>query len=382
MVDLIANGLREADSFGRGEREVFIITTKSPFGKGGRGLKSGRRKVYYINGIYYDLGKLPKFSRLFWHFIDMFDVGSYFSVRRVLKKEKPDIVMTHNLKGVGYLVPAAIRSLKIKHIHTLHDIQLLHPSGLMFYGEENLVNGIFSKFYQFMCRRLFGSPNAVISPSKWLMEEHIGRGFFKNSKKVILPNPVSAARREARGARREEKIFRFLYVGLIEEHKGVLFLIRSFLHFEQSEKSLKYGLKPELLIVGDGSKLKQARELIGENKSVKLLGRMKNNEVMELTRSSDCLIMPSLCYENSPTVIYEAMSASLPVIASRLGGIPELVGRDLLFEPGNEEDLIDKIKRAIQHKDEIRKAAEAKQETIKNFSVRNYVRALIKLSRT
>ncbi len=411
VVELIADGLRNAG------HQVFIITTKSPLDnhrrigtrggwedfKGGGEIKIGRQGIYYINSLFFNINKMPKFLRLFWHFIDMFDVGSYFAVRRVLKKENPDVVMTHNLKGVGYLIPRAIRNLKIKHIHTLHDIQLLHPSGLMLYGKEKTVNGVFSKFYQFMCRRLFCgspltkgvggicSPDIIISPSKWLLEEHVNRGFFKDSKKVVLPNPMGIMNHESGIRNQGERIFKFLYVGLIEKHKGILFLINAFNNWDAPAdigvggmnapliKGVGGILESKLLIAGSGSKLKHAQELIGKNKNIKLLGRIKNDEAVELMRSSDCLIMPSLCYENSPTVIYEAMASGLPVIASRIGGVPELVDDNLLFKPGDEKDLMVKIEWALKNKDKIKKMAASRQKEINEFKDENYIKRLMEL---
>jgi len=148
-----------------------------------------------------------------------------------LQEEKPDLVITHNLQGVGYLIPGLLRRMKIKHIHTLHDIQLLHPSGLMFWGKEKLLSSPHAKIYQTLMRFLFGSPAAVISPSQWLLNEHEKRGFFKKSKKIVLPNCFPNPEFKAQGARVEKNIFTFLYVGLLEEHKWVKFLVEAFIKF-------------------------------------------------------------------------------------------------------------------------------------------------------
>ena len=61
-------------------------------------------------------------------------------------------------------------------------------------------------------------------------------------------------------------------------------------------------------IAGTGGKLKKARQLAKPNKYIKFLGWKNKEEIRDLMESSDCLIVPSLCYENSPTVIYEAAS--------------------------------------------------------------------------
>ena len=61
-------------------------------------------------------------------------------------------------------------------------------------------------------------------------------------------------------------------------------------------------------------------------------------------QSSDCLIIPSLCYENAPATIYEAHAANLSVLAANIGGIPEIINsKDKLFKPGDENDLKEKI---------------------------------------
>jgi glycosyltransferase involved in cell wall biosynthesis len=392
-VDYVAQGLKNNG------HEVFIITTKPIFRE--QGIGNREQGIFYVRGFYYNLNKIPKFLRLFWHIIDMFDIGSYWKVKRILKKEKPDVVMTHNLKGIGYLIPLAIKSMRIKHVHTLHDIQLLHPSGLMYYGNEKSIDGILSKLYQAFCRRLFGSPNVVISPSKWLMGAHSERGFFKDSKKVVLPNPAPAPTprptslaSELAGGRADPSPassnsadrpssrergakFKFLYVGLIEEHKGVLFLIEAFKKIN-TPFAKGGGGGFELIIVGDGAKFKKAQKLIGQNKNIKLLGRINNNEVMKLMNDSDCFIMPSLCYENSPTVIYEAMSNGLPVIASRIGGIPELLDNNgLLFEPENEDGLAEKMKWAVKNKNELRNIGEAGSRVVLNFNLEDYLNNIL-----
>ena len=80
-----------------------------------------------------------------------------------------------------------IKKSGIKHIHTLHDVQLSTPSGLIIYSKENsLEQRIFlRKWYETLCRWLFGSPDIVISPSKWLLDFYTEKGFFEKSKKDL-----------------------------------------------------------------------------------------------------------------------------------------------------------------------------------------------------
>jgi glycosyltransferase involved in cell wall biosynthesis len=74
---------------------------------------------------------------------------------------------------------------------------------------------------------------------------------------------------------------------------------------------------------------------------------MHGEELKEAVRNALCTIVPSICYDNSPLAVFESMALGKPVIASRIGGIPELVidGRTgFLFEPGNFRELAEKIR--------------------------------------
>ncbi|MCX5867824.1 MAG: glycosyltransferase [Proteobacteria bacterium] len=96
---------------------------------------------------------------------------------------------------------------------------------------------------------------------------------------------------------------------------------------------------------GDQGYSSELRKL-GENPRIKFMGGFPPERVGEIFSEIDVLITPSIWMENSPLVIHEASLAQVPVIASRIGGIPELIedGKNgLLFEPNNALDLQKKI---------------------------------------
>ena len=75
-------------------------------------------------------------------------------------------------------------------------------------------------------------------------------------------------------------------------------------------------------------------------------GAYDYKDISTVLSNIDVLVVPSIWYENSPLVIHEAFLAGIPVIASNLGGMAELITHrknGLLFEPGNIDDLIDKM---------------------------------------
>jgi glycosyltransferase involved in cell wall biosynthesis len=331
--------------------EIIIITTRPQ----GIELPDTDDKLIYLGGLsslYYHLGGLPIFFRFLWHLGNLFNLLGFFQLKKILADEKPDLVMTHNLLGIGFLTPLAITSLKIRHFHFLHDIQLLHPSGLMIYGKEGKVDASFAKIYQAITKRFFGSPEKIISPSAWLLHEHEVRKYFPSSKKLILPNPILDLSLPTKNIHSGggKKIFKFIYVGQIENHKGVLFLAETFTKLDSDSA--------ELIIIGDGSQTEALKIIISPKQNIKFFGRIRREEVLAAMSQADCLVVPSLCYENTPSVIIEAAVAGLPVIASSLGGIPELLADQLTFRPGDGTEMLAKLKWALDHPDELIRLAD------------------------
>lgn len=360
MVEIIAEGLKKSI------HEIFLISTKPIDDLELRTYNSGLKS-------YYNLGRLPKFIRPLWHFINIFNIQSYFKIKKILKKEKPDLVMTHNLMGVGFLTSLAIRKLKIKHIHTLHDIQLIHPSGLMFVDQENKINNIFAKFYQAINKKLFSKIDIVISPSEWLMNLHKKGGFFEKAKKEIIINPIASKKtsevfRDLGGLMRNKQ-FTFLYVGQLEKHKGIEVLIQAFTDLNREDFILK--------IVGESNPKLQVTSYNTNN--IQFLGKKSSVEVKKIMQQADCLVVPSLCYENYPTVILEAGQAGLPAIGSNIGGILELLPPEFLFKAGDAVSLKNKMQWAIEHKDELRKILENSKSKLKENSVEKYIEKILSL---
>lgn len=94
---------------------------------------------------------------------------------------------------------------------------------------------------------------------------------------------------------------------------------------------------------------------------VRLLGRVGPAEVQERMRGAAYLVMPSLAYEATPRALIEAFANGLPVLASRLGALAELVepGRNgLLFEPGSARDLARRLAWAEAFPEKMRQMGE------------------------
>lgn len=353
--------------------EVALITV----GRKNAIQKDGKLTIYRLNPAnvfsFLDINNRPFWARVFWHPLDVFNISSYKKVKSILEKEKPRVVMTHNLKGLGYMIPKAIRSTGIKHIHTIHDVQLSRPSGLILFNEKKPFL-IIDKIYERFSRKLFASPDIVISPSKWLMKYYTSRGFFYESKKEILPNPIVFKKVKPQEPMTPNGKITFIYVGQLERFKGILFLIRALLKVDSANW--------ELIIVGDGGAESQVKDLIQGDDRFRLVGRVPNEELANYYRQADFTIVPSLCYENSPKVIDESLVANVPVIAADIGGVPEMIKDDyngFTFAAGDEGNLISVINHFINHPEEIDKLKKNSFTSVHNLSVSNYIKKLLTL---
>lgn len=137
-----------------------------------------------------------------------------------------------------------------------------------------------------------------------------------------------------------------IYVGGLVETKGLRELA------DASESLLRAHANFKLVCVGDGPSrdiLWALRDRVGRDDAVMLSGRVRPEEVPRLLQASDFLVLPSYS-EGMPQVVLEAMNCGLPVVATRVGGVPEAVldGRTgLLIEPRDVGQLRDGMARMI-----------------------------------
>jgi glycosyltransferase involved in cell wall biosynthesis len=126
-----------------------------------------------------------------------------------------------------------------------------------------------------------------------------------------------------------------LYVGRLSPEKGLQTIV---------EADRLGNLPLPVHIVGDGPLLAEVEHACRRpGTRLIYLGRMPRSQVVEQMKCATVLLAPSLCYEGFPMVMVEALSFGLPIIASRIGGLPEIVQdghSGLLFEPGDSSALL------------------------------------------
>jgi glycosyltransferase involved in cell wall biosynthesis len=149
---------------------------------------------------------------------------------------------------------------------------------------------------------------------------------------------------------------RLLTVGLFghNEAKGVDYLLRAV-------GRLRARADFRLDVVGDGPLLPEYRRLaqeLGLDDAVSFHGFLPKDDVAAFMREADLFVLASR-FENNPCVVIEAMASGLPVVATRVGGIPELITADngILAEPRDPDDIAGKIGDALERLDTFQRDA-------------------------
>ena len=142
------------------------------------------------------------------------------------------------------------------------------------------------------------------------------------------------------------------HLGKTNRYKGIDYLIRAF------KKVLKEVEEVKLLIIGGGDWLPELKSLSGElelNNAIIFTGPIENHHLPQYYAAADAFVLPSIRGpENSPVVLFEAMASGLPVIATDLPGVNEIVRPEetgLLVEPRNIPELKTALVRVLSDPD-------------------------------
>lgn len=339
--------VNEAAQLTAAGHEVSVLTA-APF----QGLRSLKANEWNEDGIrvfrffplnlfwYRNDHKHNAVIRALWYVANIWGWHPVSVFKKVVEEAKPDIVHLHNLNGISYRLPKVCDKLKLKTVFTVHAVHYAVPSGVIMRGQTP--SPLFKPFAALM-RRMLASRAVVTAPSQWLLDFYAARGFFKGQKTVVVPNPLVAAPPMGRPTtNNQQPITRFLYVGQMEKYKGVNVLLAA-------ARIVPSSFNFEISLIGDGSLGPELRKL--RDQRIRFRGRLAPEDVAKAYAFADALIMPSLCEENSPMVIAEALSNGLPVIATVVGGIPEMIEHNvngMLTSPGNAEELALQMRRVME----------------------------------
>ena len=311
-----------------------------------------------------------------------------------LRIEKPDVAHLHNV--YHHLSPAIISTLKrhgIPVVMTLHDYKVVCPAYKLFIRgktcercrkghftwcflkkcvKDSHIKSLVCTLEAWLHRKHYNQVDCFISPSRFLQDKIKEMGF--TGKCVHIPNFVDMPPFEQPDPPSDPII---LFFGRIVEEKGIEVLIEAM-----------EGISADCLIVGEGplNMALQGRTLQTPSARIRFLGHQPFPALDKIIRRSTMVVLPSIWFENNPFSIIESFARGVPVVASRIGGIPELV-RDgetgMTFAPGDSGDLRKKIRFLLDRPEEIRCMGQnARQWVEKQNSKGNHYSRLIAVYRS
>jgi glycosyltransferase involved in cell wall biosynthesis len=204
---------------------------------------------------------------------------------------------------------------------------------------------------QSVLQEALNSVDVVICPSRFLRKVFIQNGV-NPSRLVFARQGVDLSEKDLPRRRDDRRKLRIGYLGSLAKHKGVHVLFRAF----QQVKSGDLG--PELHVYGDLGQfpkyVSQLNHLRKDNERIILAGRFERHRLWQVLADLDVIVVPSIWYENSPNTILEAFAAKVPVVASNLGGMAELVEHKvngLLFTAGDANDLANQLQQLVDNRE-------------------------------
>ena len=343
------------------------------------------RVTIHNDGIPDDLGAVGRVqlaARTLW------SRQTYQEVRSRRHRLKPDMALFHNtFPLISPSAYGACREARVPVVQTLHNYRLICPNAT-FFRDGRLCEDCLGKTPPWpgvlhACYRNSRSQTAVVAA---MLTGHRLRRTWARDVDVYIALTEFARQKFVQGGLPADRVVVkpnfvhpdpgvgahdgnfVLFVGRLATNKGVETLLRAW--------ELLEGPVP-LRIVGDGPLAWLVQRAGDSRPTIKYEGRLARNAVVALMREARALIFPSGWYECFPLTILEAFACSLPVIASRLGAMAEIVddGRTgFHFAPGDVADLAAKVKWAWTHPHEMRcMGMEARREYETKYTAeRNY----------
>lgn len=336
------------------------------FGMEHEGRIVGNRVNAYTTDM--DFHTANKLKKLTYPIKTIYSKEARKQIRRVLDDFNPDICHLNNFNY--QLTPSIILEIDkwrkknkkdCKIIYTAHDMQLVCPNHMcrnpileqncekclggkyLNCAKNKCIHSSFSKsiigtlealFWKY--KGVYKKLDKIICPSHFIKTKLDTNPVLKD-KTVVLRNFIDKA--EAPDIEKEDYA---LYFGRYSKEKGIETLLKVC-------ESLP---RIQFVFAGNGP----LEESVNAVKNIKNIGFIEGDDLAKLIAKARFSICPSECYENCPFSVMESQMYGTPVIASKIGGIPELIDEGKtgeLFESGNVQELKSKIVTLFDNKEKL-----------------------------
>jgi len=304
----------------------------------------------------------------------IFSWPAYQTTRKLIKAFSPDVVHVHNFFPL--LSPAvfyACKKANVPVVLTLHNYRLFCPTALLMFKGKVTEKSLRAGPWWALRHRVYRESLVGTLLLCLMIDVHNRIGTWKSVvDRFIVLTDFARTKFSIAGLPSERLIVKpnfvdspslvddirdgFLFVGRISEEKGIDILLSASALLPRGQEA-----KSIFRIAGDGP----LAASVQANSCVCYLGKLNGEQVSIQMRKSQALLLPSVWYEGFPMVLVEAYANGLPVIASRIGALAELVEdgvTGLLFDPANPIELAEKILWAQQHPWELEQMGRAARQ--------------------
>ena len=234
------------------------------------------------------------------------DLSVIFKIKRILKETKADVIHTHRYCA-QYAIPAAILAGVKRRVHTLHSIAK---------KENGKLARKLNKFFFKHCSLI---PVALSELNRDSIVEEYG---IKKEKIPVIFNGINLSKCKPKENYSLNGTFKILHVGRFSPEKNHIGLLQAFKLFHKNHANT------ELWLIGDGEKKAEIERYVYESglaSNVRFLGLQST--VYTYLRDADIFSLPSN-YEGMPMTLIEAMGSGMPIVATKVGGIPNMLDEE------------------------------------------------------
>jgi len=313
----------------------------------------------------------------------------FAKTRDLVKSVQPDIIHIHNL--VPVISPSllyACAQANVPVVHTLHNYRLLCPASTFFRDGHLCEECVDHSLWRSIRHGCYVESRAATAAMSTMLAVHRGLGTWTRKVDRYVAVSEFARRKFIEGGVPAEMIavkpnFVYpdpgattdigeyaLFVGRLAIQKGLPTLLSAWQRLR---------LDVPLVAIGDGPLASSFEAAQSQSANITYRGRLPHDQTIAAMKRARFLIVPSEWYETFGQIIAEAYACGVPVICSRLGAMEEIVedGRTgLHFNPGDSEDLVEKVEWAWTHPDqmrtmgcEARRRYEAKYTAERNYEI-------------
>ena len=347
----------------------------------------GNRAESYTSSMDFHAGGVQK---ILYPFKIIYSTEARKKIRIVLDDFKPDAVHLNNINF--QLTPSIIYEVrkwekqtkhKVKIVYTAHDSQWVCPNHMLMipstkelcfkcegkkYGEcmknkcihDSKVRSILGSVeaYVYSILETYKKVDTIICPS-FFMKRILSTNSQIAERLVVMHNYCTIS-----DVSEHEKENYVLYFGRYSEEKGIETLI------EACKKSSNVAF----IFAGNGP----LKAKIEGASNIKNVGFLSGEHLKNVIAKAKFVVVPSIWYENCPFTVIEAQKLGTPLIASNIGGIPELIDEEtgVVFESGNVENLVSVLNEFDAKKYNNRLISE---KSLNRFSAETHYKKLIEI---